>query len=615
MPFSRVLRNFLIGYAVLHLVFAGVFLFVITSWLREQMLDQTRQRMLDIGFVLREHIRNQPDGLRDKQLLSHIQQLAAETGARFTLINSNGVVLADSRMGYEEIGDHGSRPEVLEAKRQRVGFNERESSTLGIRMIYLAIRLYDNSVPEQDNGFVRVAVEAESIHEAIASLQKFLWMFTIGLGLVAGVLMIGFAAREMRPLQSFAAAARDVAAGQYHKLPAFTRREDEWKSLAEAFSHMRSELAQREASLRENSIRLEAVLGSMIEGVIAIDQHQNVILANQAACEMLDLNRSDLIDRGLAEVIRFPELQQAVRDSLNSQQATHTEFATRGSRRRTLSLRVRPLSKQAAFGAALVLYDVTELRNLETMRRDFVGNVSHELKTPLAAIKAYAETLRLGAIDDKINNLKFVKQIEMQAELLNGQIRDILQLSQVESGRAVFEMMEVNLNKAFLECRDRFAAEAKRRDVSIEVELNEPSLSALADVEALQNILDNLVSNAIRYAKPSGFVKLKADVDEADVDEADVDEDQVQIHVVDNGIGIAPDEQTRIFERFYRVDNARSRDVGGTGLGLAIVKHTLNALGGSVRLESRVGQGSTFTVVLPMVHQVSAGKYVTDAHQ
>ena len=240
--FSRVLRNFLIGYAILHLVVAGIFLFVITTWLRDQMIDQTRLRMLDMAYVLRQHIRELDRGINDPSLLPHLQILEKKTDARYTLITDSGKVVADSRTGYEEIGDHSDRPEIQQAKEEGVGFSQRTSKTLRLELLYLAVPLDNDMGKSGESGFVRVAVESEIVFSTISSLQKFLWLFTIGMGLVAGILMIVFAAREMQPLQAFANAARSFASGEYGRIPTIARRDDEWKSLADAFSLMQTEL-------------------------------------------------------------------------------------------------------------------------------------------------------------------------------------------------------------------------------------------------------------------------------------------------------------------------------------------------------------------------------------
>lgn len=596
MRFSKALPNFLLGYIALHLAVAAIFLFVLTGWLRDQMLDQTQLRMQDTCFSLREHIRSLPEGMTDPNLLEHVKRLQTLTDARFTIVDEKGQVLVDSATGYEDIGDHSNRPEILEARQKGIGFKQRNSQTLQTPLLYLALPLYasDEVPPDGENGFVRIALEEKRVFETIRSLQQFLWIFTIGSGLLAGVLMSLFAFWEMQPLPRFAEAARSVAAGQYVMLPGLTQRDDEWKSLADAFAVMQAELRQRETRLRENTQRIEAVLGSMVEGVLAVDRQKRVLIVNQAACNLLSVNADQLLGNNLQEIVRIPELGRAIQHTLLTQSAVQTEFETIAAPRRTLEIRVAALSNQREFGAAVVMHDVTELRNLENMRRDFVANVSHELKTPLASIKAYAETLRLGALDDPENRLDFIQQIEDQAGILDVQIADLLRLSELESGKPSFEITTIDLSNALKKCRKRFLVEAERRDLQIKIVAPADNDCEIeTDSAAIRSILDNLVSNAIRYAKPSGEVRL----------EAELDEDWVNIRVIDHGIGISEENCERIFERFYRIDKARSRDLGGTGLGLAIVKHTVMALGGAIRVESKLGQGTTFFVKLPRQSQ------------
>ena len=592
MRFSKALPNFLLGYIALHLAVAAIFLFVLTGWLRDQMLDQTELRMQDACFSLREHIRSLPLGMEDPSLLDHVKRLESLTKARFTIVDDQGKVLVDSTTGYKDIGDHSNRPEIIEARQKGIGFKQRNSQTLQKPLLYLAIPLSESEelAPGDRNGFVRIAYEEKRVFETIRSLQQFLWVFTIGSGLLAGVLMSLFAFWEMQPLPRFAEAARNVAAGQYVMLPGLTQRDDEWKSLADAFSVMQAELRQRETRLRENTQRIEAVLGSMVEGVLAVDHQKRVLIVNQAACDLLSVPADELLGNSLQEIVRIPELGRAIQHTLLTQSAVQTEFETIANPRRTLEMRVAALSDQREFGAAAVMHDVTELRALENMRRDFVANVSHELKTPLASIKAYAETLRLGALDDPENRLDFVKQIEDQAEVLDVQIADLLRLSELESGKPSFELTTIDLSHAFEKCRKRFLVEAERRDLDIKIfGFGDAPCEIETDRAAMRSILDNLVSNAIRYAKPSGEVRL----------EAELDQDWVYIRVIDHGIGMSEENCERIFERFYRIDKARSRDLGGTGLGLAIVKHTVMALGGTIRVESKLGQGTTFFIKLP----------------
>jgi two-component system phosphate regulon sensor histidine kinase PhoR len=279
----------------------------------------------------------------------------------------------------------------------------------------------------------------------------------------------------------------------------------------------------------------------------------------------------------------------AVETTQENRTYSETEFKTLTKPQKTLSTRVSILADENKPGVAVVLHDVTALRKLETMRRDFVANVSHELKTPLASIKAYAETLRLGALHDNEKNLQFVEQIESQAELLNRQIHDLLQLARVESGETSFSFTDVDLNDVCQSCFDQFEVIAQDRSLEFKTVFADPGPTVRADLAALETIVKNLVVNAIHYTQDGGSVTISTSTDNGDS----------IVEVIDSGIGISPDQQARVFERFYRVDKARSRDMGGTGLGLAIVKHLAQSFGGSVNLQSSLGKGSTFQVRFP----------------
>jgi two-component system phosphate regulon sensor histidine kinase PhoR len=297
----------------------------------------------------------------------------------------------------------------------------------------------------------------------------------------------------------------------------------------------------------------------------------------------------DVLGRPLRDLVRHPELIQAVTKASQELQPVFGEFVTARTPRRVLSIRVAPLPQDETEGLTIVLEDITELRQLENMRRDFVANVSHELKTPLTAIKAYAETLRLGAIHDSAHCMHFIEQIELQSERLHQLILDLLHLSRVESGKASFEIQEVDLHETCRQCAQFLAEEAHRRDVQLVVVPPPAPVRIQSDPNAIRTIVENLMVNAIRYTPAQGQVRIRCQRARG----------WATLEVKDTGIGIAPEHHERVFERFYRVDKARSRDVGGTGLGLSIVKHLAQSFGGGVELESELGRGSTFRVRIP----------------
>ena len=590
MKFPRALRRLLLGYLILHLVAAGIFVLVLTQLVRNQLMRGTQSQMEAMTTMLVEHVNELDDDLNSATLPDHVMRIGDRTQMRFTLITADGVVVADSITGTKDIGPHGSREEVLAASRDGVGFSQRHSDTLNQSMMYLA-RRFDPAAGDSpaNGGFVRVAVPMASIDKAVRSVQTYVWAFAVVLGGLTALVMAFLSSRFLRPLTLFSESARKIGDGDYEAAPAVHHRDDEWGELGDAFQQMQAELKRRESRLEENSQRLEAVLSSMIEGVLAVKPNGEVMLANGAACRMLSFHREKLVGRKLAEVVRIPELTAAIDKSQKERTFSKTEFKTIEEDRRTLKVRVSMLADEDKPGVAVVLHDVTELRQLETMRQDFVANVSHELKTPLASIKAYAETLRMGALRDESKNVQFLEQIEFQADTLNQQIQDLLQLARVESGEKTFQISDVDVNMVCETLHRQFLDSALGRQLELHLQLDQPAAVARCDAEAVETVVKNLVVNAIHYTPEGGRVSISTQIDG----------EWIVINVIDTGIGIAKEQQARVFERFYRVDKARSRDMGGTGLGLAIVKHLTQAFGGSVNLESQLGKGTSFHVRLP----------------
>ena len=589
----RAQRNFIIGFLVIHILATLIMVATLTRSVRRIMIDNAREQMNAMAIMLEEHAAELDDDLENERLLRYLKDLGEKTQFRFTVIDNNGRVIADSETGDRDIGPHGNRPEIRTSSLENAGFSERFSDTLKIPMMYLATPyLTDQNVMA---GHVRVATPAVPINGTIRATQSYFWTFAVILSLSAGLLMAVFASVMLRPLRLFAEVARKIGVGQYEAFPALLNRSDEWRTLAVAFRTMQTELASREQRVMKHRDRLQTVLSSMVEGVISVSPEGGVLIANHAACRMLDVEEAEFRGRKLLEVVRDPELAKAIEKTQSKHTFSKVEFETAHDLdRRTISARVSVLPQpeqndQNPPGFLAILNDITELRQLETMRRDFVANVSHELKTPLASIKAYAETLRLGAINDKQKNIKFVKEIEKQAEVLHQQILDLLQIARIESGKEVWDIEPVDINRQCEQVVARFSKLAEDSNLTIETNLSDEFPQARADVEGLATILNNLVTNSLNYTPAGGKITVSTHYRG----------NSAIAEIADTGIGIEAEHQTRIFERFYRVDKARSRDNGGTGLGLAIVKHLAQSFGGSVELESEIGKGTRIRIRLP----------------
>jgi two-component system, OmpR family, phosphate regulon sensor histidine kinase PhoR len=336
----------------------------------------------------------------------------------------------------------------------------------------------------------------------------------------------------------------------------------------------------------------------MVEGVVALDAEQRILFANERATQLLGLPWQAPVGRRLWEVVRQRPLLDVVQRALDGSEPQREELGWSGSSTRSLTVHAARLPGLPPRGAVLVLHDTTELRRLERLRQEFVANVSHELKTPLSVIKACVETLLDGAMDDPQHRGPFLEQVASQSNRLHALILDLLSLARIESGEELFDLQAIRVAEVVEACaeRQRPRAEAKGQTLEVVAPASEESIEAWADEEAVVQILDNLLDNAVKYTPEGGRVSVRWYRQE----------EQVCLEVSDSGIGIPESDLPRIFERFYRVDKARSREMGGTGLGLSIVKHLTQAMRGSVRASSQPGQGTTFLVRLPLL--ASRGK-------
>lgn len=419
---------------------------------------------------------------------------------------------------------------------------------------------------------------------------------------VAGLGVLGILFLLLRPVardaQEVASGLNAVAEGQFGTLVGRSERGDAGE-LATPFNRMSARIADRFdetlARLHELEGRerfLQAVLGTMVEAVVAVDGQQRILFANEAARLLLDLRGADVKDRPIWDATRSPGVRDTLRAVLAEGSERQIELELPRTRRVAV-LTARPLPGVPTPGAVLVLHDITELRRLENLRRDFVSNVSHELKTPLASIAACAETLLDGALDDPSHNREFVQRIAEQAERLHALILNLIALARIESEEQAFEFEPLPVRRAIEDCVRTHAELADSRSIAVGIEGDQAGESVMADREGLETILDNLVDNAINYTPPGGRVTIRHRREG----------DRVRIEVADTGIGIPREKLERIFERFYRVDKARSRELGGTGLGLAIVKHLVKVFGGRVSVASEPGKGSTFVVEIPAALQ------------
>lgn len=588
---TRLFWKVFVVYAVLSIGIVVGHYAILSRWQRPFVMQQVKERLRETGLVLRAAAEPNLQAGNYDQLQQILRRLAIETNLRLTILSPQGEPLADSVLELDQLNRSANDLDLRAAREiasteidERVVWNS-ASSDLGTPLVYVLLSIRRDG---QRLGYIRAALPLREIDSQITFIQR----LTLGVSLlVLLTLMIAtylVVDRITRPIVELTTAVAGMNAKRAHQ-PLLIQGTDEVAELGSTVNIMHRQLAERIAELRINNDRLADVMGNMAEGVLAIDQDDRVLLANPASVRLLEINAEDVIGRPLWEITRQRILSDAAANALRTGRSSALEFETNTPSRRVLNLRATRLPGDPAPGVIIVLHDVTELRRLENLRREFVANVSHELKTPLSAIKAYAETLRMGGIDDPENNLMFIGRIEEQADRLHQLILDLLHLARVEAGHAAFEIVSVPLRAAVDTCIHQFRDAAAAKKVALVVETKDESLCAAADEEGLRTILNNLVDNAIKYTPDGGQVTVRWQREQG----------QAVIEVQDTGIGIPKQHQARVFERFYRVDKARSRELGGTGLGLSIVKHLAQAFGGSVGLDSQPRLGSVFRVSLP----------------
>jgi two-component system, OmpR family, phosphate regulon sensor histidine kinase PhoR len=576
------------------LLAAGLF---VVAWQASSLLRQSHSAQIEVQLassaaLVEDALGASIDTGKRETVDPIVKRVARASGLRVTVIAPDGTVLGDSEGDASIMDNHGTRPEVVEAIASGTGMALRYSNTISASMMYSAraVRRGDKLA-----GVVRTGIVLSRVEAAERALQH-----RAGLAVaLVGLLMLAcgaFVARRVtRPLEELEKVAEGYARGELAAGDGFLPVSGsvlEVQRVAEALQRMANELDSRIAALVAERNEQEAVLSSMVEGVLAIDDRERVMALNAAAARLLDVNARQAIGRTIHEVARNASLQRFVGEALRADSALERDIALHGDESRFVQAHGSPVRDAAGarIGAVVVMNDVTRLRRLETVRRDFVANVSHELKTPVTSIKGFLETLLAGALEDPGNARRFVEIAARQADRLGAIIDDLLLLSRIdqESEQPKIEKSPTALETVIGGAVDVCRPKADQKGVGLRIRA-ERGLSARMNGAMVEQALVNLIDNAIKYSEPGQEVEV----------ETSREADALYLRVIDHGPGIEAEHLPRLFERFYRVDKARSRAAGGTGLGLAIVKHIVQAQGGTVSVDSRPGTGSTFTLRFP----------------
>lgn len=533
----------------------------------------------------------------DTDLQARVTAFGQAAGTRVTLIDPSGIVLADNEHIPQTMENHAYRLEVREALTGGEGSSIRHSGTLNVDMLYVAVPVkHDGKVL----GVVRLATPLYQVSAAQGRLRKIIVVSAVIALMVSLLLSLWLTHGLSAGIRELGKTARRFAAGDLTaraRIEARDRlgRDPEITQLAATLNEVADRLTQSLRQMAAEKQRTDTLLEQVGEAILVTDQSGCIVLCNTEAERLLNLTSKQAIGLSLLDATQDVSLDTAVREALSGRPAVSIELRFQFPRRRTIEATVTALTSEdrsKAQGTVVVLHDVTELRRLEAVRREFVANASHELQTPVTAIKALVEALMTGGRDDPETVERFLLDIEQQADRMGSLVRDLLDLARIEARSSSTEVGEANVAEVIRSVVKQFDAFARQQHITVEVDIPD-DLCVHADWFALNRIFSNLLDNALKYTEPGGRTELRAMSSD----------NQVIIRVRDTGIGILSDDLPRIFERFYRVDQARSREAGGTGLGLSIVRHLVEMLGGRIDVQSQFGTGSEFTVTLPAASQ------------
>jgi two-component system phosphate regulon sensor histidine kinase PhoR len=502
--------------------------------------------------------------------------------SRVTIIAPDGTVWGESEQDRASMTNHSDRPEVIQALATGEGSSIRYSQTLGIDMMYTAVTILKNNAPL---ALVRVALPLQQVNANIASLQRVLIAATVLVTAIALLLAVLIAGRITRPVRSLTQSAWKLASSDPAVQP-IPPTKDEIGQLAQVFNIMSTRLSGQIDDLETERATLDAVLQKMTDGVLIVDELGRVQLVNPAAVKMFSISQPAPIGKPLIEVVRHHQPEEMWQRCRATGEAQRLDFEV--GHRLSLNGIATSLSPAISGSTLLLFQDLTRQRQTEAMRRDFISNVSHELRTPLAALKALTETLQTGALEDPPAAHRFLEQMETEVDSISLMVSELLELSRIESGRVPLNLAATAPLEIVNPAVERLRLQAERNGLVLSVECSDDLPLVLADATRVQQVVVNLLHNAIKFTPSGGHVTVSVSQPNREICFA----------VSDTGIGIAAEDLPRIFERFYKVD--RSRATSGTGLGLAIARHLVEAHGGRIWVESEVGKGSTFFFTIPL---------------
>ena len=512
------------------------------------------------------------------------KRLGEQIGARITIIDKDGVVLADSEEDPATLDNHSNRPEVIEAFSKGTGSSIRYSATLGYNMMYVAVPITSNGGVV---GVARVALSLTQIDKSLQHLNNVIIFGAVIAAIIAILLAFQMLKITTEPVKKLTQLSKKMAQGELDQEIQITSR-DEVGELARAFNQMAARLKEMVALITNERDRMATILSNIDDAILMVDGDSKITTMNRAAENIFQISEKKALGHTFIEIVRDHELNELLQHcrSTGKQQTGAVEIKLK---KQFLAAIATPLPGDG--GCLVHIQDLTELRRLEMIRQDFISNISHELRTPIASVKALAETLNEGAIEDPSVAKDFLSRINVEVDKLAQMVQELGELSRIESGEAPLNKRRINMADVIGHAVDRLRAQADRAELKLDIDIPPTLPEVMSDEARVEQVLVNIIHNAIKFTPSGGKINISAKARDNDI----------LVSVSDTGVGIPADDLPRIFERFYKADKSRSG--GGTGLGLAIAKHIVEAHGGRIWAESVEGRGSTFNFTLPLAHK------------
>lgn len=617
------------SYLLVILLSFGFITFFLDKSLEENSLHNIKTSLINQAYLVKSQL---IAGNLSNEDIPHLERLitalSEKIKCRITVINNFGKVLVDSEKPPKEISqieNHLYRPEVRMALANKAGVDTRYSSTLKIGMLYVALPIIKEN--NEIIGVVRLGLPLKSVEKTLSQIRRIVLLGLIFALVLAFVLGSIIAAQTIRPINRMIQVSRKFSEGDFSRR-VLQSSKDEIGELAVTLNKMAQSLEDKVKEIKTQNQKLAAIFNGMIEGIIVVDKSSNIISVNPTIENIFKVSKKEVEGKIFLEAIRNNDISEVISSVLKNGKTLSAEISLVLPIRKIFEVNAAPIfdastplginpelnrriDNNNVNGCLVVIHDITEIRRLETIRSDFVANVSHELRTPLTSIKGFVETLLEGALDDKENNRNFLKIIQDHTERLNNLVDDLLSLAHLESKEITLKKINFNLRQQLEEVILGFKSQSEKMGIEIKNELP-MGIAINADKNRIEQVFTNLINNAIKFNKEKGFIRIYSqEVGPVRGRTLEVPDGclrqpasngvngKIKVFVEDSGIGIPEKDIPRIFERFYRVDKARSRELGGTGLGLSIVKHIIELHNGNIGVESTEGFGSKFWFILP----------------